>query len=59
MLDSDIRFLLDRRRCGCLPICRLLLLEGEQLLLLLDADLVAFLEGELGVLAVDALGIYD
>jgi len=60
VLDADIRFLfaawgLDHRlTTGCL-----LLLQRKQLLLLLDAHLVALFEGELRVLAVDALRIYS
>ena len=58
VLYPYIRFLfllagLDRRlAAGCL-----LCLHLQKLLLLLEAYLVAFLEGELRVLAVDALGV--
>ena len=58
MLNSDIRFLLARGLHGGLPGGSLLLLEGEQLLLLLDANFIALLQSELGVLAVDTLSIY-
>lgn len=43
MFDADIRFLfICGRLYRWLATCRLLLLQSEKLLLLLDADLVAF-----------------
>ena len=58
MLYTDIRFLIYTGWCRRLAVGSLLLLESKQLLLLLNADLVALFQSKLGILAVDTLSIY-
>ena len=59
MFDADIRFLFIMGRLdGWVTACCLLLLQSKELLLLLDAYLIALFQGELRVLAVNTLCIY-
>ena len=54
MLNSDIWFLLILVLLGCVWI---LLLLKSKLLLLKESNFVTLLQGELGILAIDTLGV--